>query len=140
MRKVILGFIGVLLLQCMTYTTHAQASLLTGLWVPVQQEMGGTALPAAGFATQELYISDSLYTLKAESIDKGVLKLSGNRMDIFSKEGVNAGKQFKAIYRMDREQLVICYDLTGKEYPAEFSTAGKPLWFMVVYKKKSLQQ
>lgn len=126
--------------QFMAQRTVAQASLMNGLWVPVRQELGGQQLPAAAFASQELHISDSLYTVIAESMDRGVVKLSGSRMDIYSREGVNAGKQFKAIYRMDREELVICYDLSGTDYPIEFSTANKPQYFMSVYKKKPIAQ
>lgn len=126
--------------QFIAQGTVAQASLMNGLWVPVRQELGGKQLPPAAFATQELHISDTLYTVLGESMDRGVVKLSGNRMDIYSREGVNAGKHFKAIYRMDREELVICYDLSGTDYPMEFSTVNKQQYFMSAFKKKPIAQ
>jgi len=110
-------------------------SVLNGDWTPIKQEIGGKELPAAAFEKQKLTISDSNYTLIAESTDKGVLKYNGNKMDIYGKEGVNAGKHFTAIYKMENEQLIICYNLAGNIYPETFDTKGKPLYFLSVFKK-----
>ena len=46
---------------------------LNGTWIPTKQEIGGTSLPGAAFASQKLIISDSNYTLIAESVDNGVV-------------------------------------------------------------------
>ena len=64
---------------------------MNGTWIPVKQEMGGKEFPSAVFEKKKLVISDSMYTLSAESIDKGVLTYSSGKMDIYGKEGVNAG-------------------------------------------------
>jgi hypothetical protein len=46
-------------------------------------------------------IIDSNYTLTAESVDKGIVKYgSGDKMDIYGKEGVNMGKHFTAIINL----------------------------------------
>jgi len=108
---------------------------LNGTWIPVKQEMGGSVLPNAFFANQKLIISDTAYTVIAESIDKGIVKYSGNKMDIYSKEGVNAGKHFTAIYKFENEELTVCYNLAGDSYPETFETKGKPLFFLSVFKK-----
>lgn len=109
---------------------------LNGTWLPVQQEMGGAALPKATFEKQKLIISDSTYTFIAESVDKGVVKYSDNKMDIYGKEGVNSGKHFTAIYKLENEQLTVCYNLAGNGYPETFATTGKPLYFLSVFKKE----
>lgn len=132
----------VLLLICLsigcssTKKTNAKSDFLNGTWVPVKQEMGGTMLPAAAFEKQKLIISDSTYTVIAESIDKGIVKYRDDKMDIYGKEGVNAGKHFAAIYKIEAGQLTVCYNLKGDTYPGMFETKGKPLYFLSVFKKE----
>ena len=57
-------------------------------------------------------------------------------MDIYGKQGVNAGKHFTAIYKLENELLTICYNLRGDSYPAAFETKGKPTLFLSVFKKE----
>lgn len=114
-----------------------QTNPLNGTWLPVKQEMGGKAFPNAIFQNQKLIISDSNYTLIAESVDKGTLKYSGDKMDIYGRDGVNAGKHFMAIYKMENEELIICYNLAGNGYPEAYDTKGKPLFFLSVFKKEA---
>lgn len=108
---------------------------LNGTWIPVQQEMGGTVLPAASFEKQSLVLNDSTYVFTAESVDKGVVRCNGNKMDIYGKDGVNTGKHFTAIYKVENDQLHICYNLAGDGYPADYKTTGKPMYFLCVFKK-----
>ncbi len=49
--------------------------------------------------------------------------------------GPNKGKTFLAIYKLDGDKLVICYDLTGKARPKEFKTEPKSMLFLVTYRK-----
>jgi uncharacterized protein (TIGR03067 family) len=133
----LIAFISLLLfsLGC-TNSKNDQLSKLSGNWVPIQQEIGGTALPTTSFQGQKLVISDSNYTFTAESVDKGVIRCSGEKMDIYGKEGVNSGKHFTAIYKLENDQLTICYNLSGDAYPAAFDTKGQPKYFMCVFKKQ----
>jgi len=108
---------------------------LDGTWIPVRQEIGGAALPNAVFEKQKLILADSTYTLIAESIDKGVVNYKGNKIDIYGKEGVNAGKHFTAIYKFENDQLIVCYNLAGDSYPEAFETKSKPTLFLSVFKK-----
>lgn len=117
-------------------TTAPTPNPLNGSWVPVKEEMGGNPLPAAYFEKQLLVINDSTYTFTAESVDKGVVTHKDGKMDIYGKEGVNIGKHFTALYKIENGQLVICYNLAGNAYPESFDTIGKPLYFMSVFTKK----
>jgi uncharacterized protein (TIGR03067 family) len=125
-----------------TKNTGSASNKLNGTWIPVKEEFGGTLLPATAFATQKLIISDTTYTFSAESVDKGVLKYDHDKMDIYGKEGVNAGKHFTAIYKFvpdsskKNEQLAICYNLSGNGYPEAFDTKGKPTLFLSVFRKE----
>lgn len=109
---------------------------LDGTWIPVKQEIAGTTLPPVIFEKQKLVIEDSLYTVVAESVDKGVVRYEGGRMDVYGKNGVNAGKHFKAIYKLEGGELTICYDLTGQGYPLNFDTKGMSSYFLSIYKKQ----
>jgi uncharacterized protein (TIGR03067 family) len=114
----------------------AQTNGLNGNWIPVQEEIGGNKLPAAAFGLQKLIIKDSTYTFNAESVDKGILKYTTSTMDIYGKEGINTGRHFSAIYKIENNQLIICYNLKGTNYPEDFSTQGKPLYFLCAFKKE----
>lgn len=109
---------------------------LDGTWVPISEEIAGTAIPAAAFEKQVLTINAGTYTLVAESVDKGELKYADGKMDIFGKEGVNNGKHFTAIYELKGEQLKICYNLAGDSYPEAFDTKGKPMFFLAVFQRQ----
>ncbi len=108
---------------------------LNGTWVPVRQELGGVLLPGASFEKQKLILGDGVYTLIAESVDKGEVKYTNEKMDIYGKDGVNAGKHFTAIYKYENGQLTVCYNLSGDHYPESFETKGKPMYFLSVFKK-----
>jgi len=123
---------------CLTFgcaTTKENSNALNGTWTPTKQEIGGKDLPTVVFQTQKLIINDSTYTLTAESVDKGTLKYKNGQMDIYGKEGVNAGKHFTAIYKLENEQLTICYNLAGDGYPTSFETKSKQTLFLSVFKK-----
>lgn len=126
-----------------TKNTTITSNKLNGTWTPVRQEMAGVPIPQIAFAYQKLTILDTTYSFVAESVDKGIIKYTSDKMDIYGKEGVNAGKHITAIYKFaptesdnKDEQLTICYDLSGKTYPESFDTKGKTLHFLSVYKKE----
>ncbi len=109
---------------------------VSGTWIPVSQEIGGNILPKTAFEKQKLILKDSTYTVVAESIDEGVVKYSGNKMDIYGKNGVNAGKHFTALYKYENGKLTICYNLAGDGYPESLTTKGKPAYFLSVFEKE----
>lgn len=113
-----------------------QSTALNGTWLPVKQEIGGKELPAVVYQKQQLVIADTTYTLTAESVDKGVLHYANGQMDIYGKEGVNTGKHFPAIYKLENEQLTICYNLAGTGYPAGYDTKAGPALFLSVFKRE----
>lgn len=116
---------------------------LNGVWIPVRQEMAGAELPDVIFKKQQLVLNDSIYTFTSESVDKGVVIFDNdnnndndkNKMDIYGKEGVNEGKHFKAIYKIEDDLLTICYDLSGMNYPESFETGSSPALFLSVFRR-----
>jgi uncharacterized protein (TIGR03067 family) len=118
--------------------TNANTPILNGTWIPTTQEMGGKQLPSAAFEKQKLILDDSVYTVIAESVDKGIARYQNGKIDIYGKEGVNAGRHFTAIYKYENDLLTICYNLKGDKYPEAFDTKENPLYFMSVFKKEEL--
>ena len=108
---------------------------LNGNWKPIQQEMGGKIIPMTAMLGQQLTVKDTTYTFMAESVDKGAVHYANGKMDIYGREGVNAGKHFMAIYKLENEQLTVCYNLMGDEYPLSYETKQHPMYFRSVYKK-----
>jgi uncharacterized protein (TIGR03067 family) len=118
-----------------TKKSTMSSNMLNGSWTPIKQEIGGTELPAIAFQKQKLIVNDTTYVFSAESVDKGSVKYDNGKMDIYGKEGVNTGKHFTAIYKLDNDQLTICYNLQGDSYPVAFETKSKPTLFLSVFKK-----
>ena len=110
---------------------------LNGSWVPIKQEIGGKVLPGIAYSKQKLIINDSTYTLTAESVDKGVVRYKGDKMDIYGREGVNSGKHFTAKYKLENGLLNICYNLSGDSYPESFDTKGNPALFYCIFKRET---
>lgn len=109
---------------------------LNGTWKPVKQEIAGKQLPAVAFEKQKLIISDNKYTVVAESVDKGEVTFKDGKMDIYGKEGVNAGKHFTAIYEYKNGELTVCYNLSGDSYPTAFETSSQPMLFLSVFHRE----
>lgn len=140
MRLIIFLFLLIIGGSCETSKKLTKSStVLNGTWVPIKQEMGGKELPILAFEKQKLTIKDSLYTMIAESIDKGVINYTDNKMDIYGRQGVNAGKHFTAIYKVENGNLIICYNLAGDSYPEAFETKSKRLLFLSVFKKEGVK-
>lgn len=137
MRKLIfLVFISTLIACASKPIIGTGPKKLNGTWVPVRQELAGNAVTKSFYAKQKLIIRDSTYVVEAESIDKGKIYISKNKIDIYGKDGVNKGRHFTAIYKIENNQLIICYNLGGIGFPESFITEGKPQYFLSVYKKE----
>jgi len=119
-----------------TQNSPVDMSSLNGVWVPVEQEIGGNELSKHAFENRQLTISNSNYSFVAESTDKNIVKSYGNKLDIYGKEGVNSGRHFTAIYKYEDDLLSICYNLSGDSYPETFDTKSKATHFLSVFKKK----
>lgn len=126
-----------LMVLTITQTFSMSTGKLDGTWIPVKQEIGGTVLPSSAFEKQKLIISDSNYTFVAESEDKGVVRYQDDKMDIYGREGVNNGKHFTARYKYEKDELTVCYNLTGDSYPGSFETQGKHNLFLCVFRREA---
>lgn len=108
-------------------------SALNGTWKPISEIIAGNPFPETVWATQRLMMYDSSYILSAESIDAGKAILTDSTMDIYGLEGPNAGKHFKARYKLQNDTLTICYDLTGTVYPESFISNYDNFYFLATF-------
>ena len=137
MRLINLLLLSVILVVagCVHHPDGTSPADFNGTWAPINEEMAGTVVPEGFFKDQRLIVLDSNYTVTADRVDKGVVKIAGNKMDIYSREGVNQGKHFTAIYKFENDLLKICYNLNGDSYPENFDTKGKALFFCSTFKR-----
>lgn len=136
MQRIIIFFALLTITGCAGSKKTGNAHNYNGTWIPVKQEMNGKPFPAAVLSGQQLIINDSIYIFLEYGTDKGVITYHKGKMDIYGREGVNAGKHFKAIYKYENDQLVVCYNLAGDSYPTAFETNSKPTLFLSVFKRK----
>ncbi|MFM7430286.1 MAG: hypothetical protein ACKO1F_10350 [Flammeovirgaceae bacterium] len=88
--------------------------LLVGIWFVLSAEMSGKDITAA-FANERMEITDTGYKIWSGDIvtDIGLLTFDegAGELDIVGTEGSNKGKTFKCIYKMEGDNVVICYSL-----------------------------
>jgi uncharacterized protein (TIGR03067 family) len=137
MRPIPFICLATLFISCAgTKNTSTNPGPMNGTWIPVKEDIGGSVLPRIIYEKQKLTVSDSNYTFIAESVDKGIVRYNGDKLDIYGKEGVNKGKHFTAIYKNENGQLTICYNLAGTGYPESYETRGKPTYFLCLFRKE----
>ncbi len=104
--------------------------------------LAGAALPAEMTKTISLTITGDQYEVNVGGQpDKGTCVTdttqTPHRMTITGTEGPNADKTLLAIADFPSEnQMRICYDMTGKSFPANFDSTATNGWFEVVYTRK----
>ena len=54
-------------------------------------------------------------------------------MDIVGREGPNAGRTMLAIYELNADRLTVCYDLDGRERPADMKSHEDQLLLTISY-------
>jgi len=114
---------------------------LQGSWIPVSAELAGQKLPDDFLRKTSLVIEKENYSSKVGDVtDRGKIKLVGNgppkSMDITSSDPNYQGKSFPAIYEVEGNSLMVCYDLEGKKRPDGFKSPKGFQWFLVQYKKE----
>jgi uncharacterized protein (TIGR03067 family) len=121
------------------WSDEAKPDTLEGIWLPSAAELGGKQFPDEVRKTIRLEVKGDQYTVTVGTQpDRGTCKLNPSAkpkaLDITGTEGPNKGKTILAIYERNGDTLRVCYDLSGKNRPAEFKTTEGTLLFLVDYK------
>ncbi len=114
---------------------------LEGAWTPTKAELAGQAWPDTVLKTISLKLHHGQYDVSvAGQPDKGTYTIDSSTqpkgMTITGTEGPNKGRIFPAIYELEGERLRICYDLSGKQRPAEFKTTVATRLYLVTYERR----
>lgn len=115
--------------------------ILEGRWIAVEAELGGNKMSSSLLSSILLTIKNNAYTARvADVTDKGTLSLNTDlvphTMDIVGTDGPNKGKTIKVIHKVAANELVVCYNLSGDEYPEEFVSRLNSQLFLVKYKRR----
>jgi uncharacterized protein (TIGR03067 family) len=141
MTRLIQTFAALLLTSLAAQSADANLKELNGVWLPDHATLGGKEMPKEVLKTIKLELADGKYTTTtADGQDKGDFKVDAaanpKSMDIEGTDGPNKGKKFPCIYKLNGDELTICYDLSGKSRPAEFKSEAKTLQYLVVYRRQ----
>ena len=117
------------------------AKAIQGTWTPMTAELAGEPMADAVLKTIILKLDSGKYEVSvAGKVDKGTCTLDPTTepksLTIQGTDGPNAGKTYPCIYELDGDKLRVCYDLSGKKAPADFSTAKGTLLYLVTYARK----
>jgi uncharacterized protein (TIGR03067 family) len=120
--------------------TKAGYAVPDGKWQAVEAELAGKEFPPEVTRSIQLTIDGEKYLVTtSEGEDRGTVcylpDAKPSAMDITGTMGPNKGKTFLAIYKLEGERLIVCYDLGGKARPKEFKTEARTMLFLVTYRK-----
>jgi uncharacterized protein (TIGR03067 family) len=120
--------------------TAGEQKALEGTWIPSAAEIAGQPFPEDLRKKTKLVVAGDKYTVHVgDTVDRGTVKIDTSKkpktMDIIGAEGPNKGKTFLAIYELNGDTLRVCYNLGGKERPAEFKTTKDSLVFLATYQR-----
>jgi uncharacterized protein (TIGR03067 family) len=114
-------------------------SALIGLWMVMTAQLGGQDITLS-LTMLSLQINGEEYSVsvKGQVVDAGRLEFKGGYdLDIIGVSGTNQGKTLKCIYKMDGDNVVICYNMdTGGERPTDFVSPAGTKMLLVTYQKK----
>ena len=142
MSRLVTVFVSLVCLSLTAFADDAKdLAAMQGTWLPESAELSGKPFPDPIRKSIKLVMKDDKYSVTVgKTLDEGTVKLDSaampKKMEIKGSEGPNKGKTILAIYEVGGETLKVCYDLSGKEHPAEFKTTEGSLLYLVVYKKE----
>ncbi len=115
---------------------QSKESSLEGEWVPQTAELGGMNFNVSNFAGATLVLAADSYDFAG---DKGTYTILAKdtpaKLDIHGVEGPNAGRDIPAIFQLNGDELVVCYQLGTGDRPTEFKTHSGTQEFLVRYKR-----
>jgi len=59
-------------------------------------------------------------------------------MDIVGRSGPHAGRTMRAIYQLHGDELTVCYDLEGRERPANMQPQADQLLLRITYTRAAI--
>ena len=118
----------------------ADLKALVGKWKLEKAEVGGADFLAQLKDLDFEIAPGGKYTAKFGGItDVGTFTVDSTKspktMDIKASDGPNKGKTIPAVYKIDGDTVVICYQLGGGDRPKTFESKKDTQLFLATYKR-----
>ncbi len=127
--------------------TDKELGKFDGTWLVTAVEVSGTKIPEAELqkAPSRVTLQGGKWALKAPGREEsGTFTVDEARapreMDVNPANGPNAGKTFKAIYRLDGDVMRVSYAAPGQDRPTSFVTTDKPGYWVNTYQREKPAQ
>lgn len=136
--KLALAFAIVVSFTSAAWSDDAKEESLDGTWTAKSAELAGKKFPGEITKSIKLVLKGDEYQVNVgQKPDRGTCKRNSKAdpktLDITGTDGPNKGRTILAIYERKGDTLKVCYDLTGKNRPAEFKTLAGSQLFLVEY-------
>ena len=114
--------------------------LLEGTWLPVGARVALDELPMDELRVARLVLQGREYRIldrRLVAIDCGEFRVDAavlpRALDLIGLEGPNAGRTLRAIFELEGDELVMCYDLQGGARPSSMTPVADQLLLKITY-------
>ena len=114
--------------------------LLEGTWLPVGARVALDELPMDELRVARLVLQGREYRIldrRLVAIDCGEFRVDAavlpRALDLIGLEGPNAGRTLRAIFELEVDELVVCYDLQGGARPSSMTPVADQLLLKITY-------
>jgi uncharacterized protein (TIGR03067 family) len=114
---------------------------LNGAWALTSGVSKGETMAEDSVKAIHLVLVNGKYTAKVGDVtDKGTYTIdtgtTPNKLTLEGTAGPNKGKKMLAIYELDKGTLKVCYDTSGKAFPAKFESKSDSSSFLATYERQ----
>jgi uncharacterized protein (TIGR03067 family) len=109
---------------------------LVGNWALVNAQLGGKDFPVSGLNGTLLHLTAKAYEFSGDS--GGYVTVPDAKpaqLEIYGVRGPNAGRTIRAIYRINGDEMDICYQLGDGPRPLDFVSPPGTQIFLVHYRR-----
>jgi uncharacterized protein (TIGR03067 family) len=124
---------------------HGPRQQLEGAWVPIAASVAGSRVAVDELRVRYLLLEAGGYRIIDRSnhvVDGGRYllneELTPATMDIVGRSGPHAGRTMLAIYELSGDELTVCYDLEGRERPANMQPRDDRLLLRITYTRAAI--
>jgi uncharacterized protein (TIGR03067 family) len=117
-----------------------------GAWVPIAASLAGSRVAVDELRVRYLLLEAGGYSIIDRSnhvVDGGRYllneELTPATMDIVGSRGPCAGRTLLAIYELRGDELTVCYDLEGRERPANLQPHDDRLLLRITYTRAAIR-